>query len=241
VEYSERTLRYYRALQNVGSLGDELKNVGTGIVGSPLCGDVMKLQLAFDGEDRVVDAKYKVFGCVSAIASMEFVTEQLIGMTIEDALAIENKVVADSLELSSIKRHCSVLAKEAIESAIKDYLSKKRKENSMISVTDVALAKLKDLVREQGCLGIYLSVKDGGCSGLEYSLAYETECGTEKGKFEVDGLTIYYDSAVELMIKGTSIEMVESDFGHGFIVTNKSHVGCQNCTCKCDEAPIRQD
>lgn len=125
MKYSEQTLKYYDSINNVGEFDEKLPNVGTGTVGSPLCGDVMRLQLLFDEDDLIVDAKYKVFGCVSAIASMELATTLLKGKTIEQALEIKNSDVANSLELSNIKRHCSVLAKEAIEAAVKDYLAKK--------------------------------------------------------------------------------------------------------------------
>ena len=103
MKYSEKTLEYYENIKNMGSLDEDLPNVGTGIVGSPLCGDVMKLQLSFDEHDKITDAKFKVFGCVSAIASMEKVTTLLKGMSIDEALKIKNADVANSLELSEIR------------------------------------------------------------------------------------------------------------------------------------------
>ena len=90
MQYSDRTMKYYEAMKNIGEFDKNLENVGTGIVGSPLCGDVMKLQLFFDENDIIVDAKYKVFGCVSAIASMELTTTLLKGKTIDEALKIRN-------------------------------------------------------------------------------------------------------------------------------------------------------
>lgn len=231
MEYSKKTLEYYEKMKNIGELDENLPNVGTGIVGSPLCGDVMKLQLYFDENDIINDAKYKVFGCVSAIASMELVTTLLKGMTIDDALKIKNAEVADSLELSEIKRHCSVLAKEAIEAAVNNYLSKKNKDNKMITITPKAIEKLKELLKEHGGVGINIAVLSGGCSGIEYALSYENEQDGSKSKIDIDGLAFFYDPKIELLIDGVEIDLIESNFGQGFSVINKKHVGCANCSC----------
>jgi nitrogen fixation NifU-like protein len=234
--YSEKTLRYYENLKNIGELNDNLKNVGTGIVGSPLCGDVMKLQIFFGEDGRIQDAKYKVFGCVSAIASMELATTILKGLTIDEALKIRNEDVADSLELSVIKRHCSVLAKEAIESAINNYLAKQQESGvKMITVTDGALKKLRELIDEQNAKGITITAEENGCSGFQYSLSYETDSegdGKEKkNQIVVDGISFFYESEIEPIINGLSIDIVESILGPGFTVTNKNQSTCQNCTC----------
>lgn len=233
MRYSDKTLKYYDNIKNIGDFDENLKNVGTGIVGSPLCGDVMKLQLFFDDKDIIVDAKYKVFGCVSAIASMELATTLLKGMSIEKALQIKNSDVADSLELSDIKKHCSVLAKEAIEAAINNYLAKKNNEDDMITISEQALEKLKDLLLDHGGIGISISVVLGGCSGVDYSMAYETEENSEKSKIEVSGIKFFYDQDLELLMKGLTINLVENSFGHGFVLTNKNYTGCQNCSCGC--------
>lgn len=233
MKYSEKTLEYYENIKNMGSLDEDLPNVGTGIVGSPLCGDVMKLQLSFDEQDKIIDAKFKVFGCVSAIASMEKVTTLLKGMSIDEALQIKNADVADSLELSEIKKHCSVLAKEAIEAAVKNYQAKKNKETDMITVSEKATFKIKELLTENKSVGITISVVSGGCSGIDYSLAYETEEDTNKAKTVVNNINFYYDPELELLIKGLEIDIVENSFGHGFVVTNKNHVGCCHCNGSC--------
>ena len=233
MKYSEKTLEYYENIKNMGNLDEDLPNVGTGIVGSPLCGDVMKLQLSFDENDKITDAKFKVFGCVSAIASMEKVTTLLKGISIEEALQIKNADVANSLELSEIKKHCSVLAKEAIEAAVKNYQAKKNKETDMITVSEKASSKIKELLAENKSVGITISVISGGCSGIDYALAYEAEEDKNKAKVVVDGITFYYDPALELLIKGTTIDLVENSFGHGFVVTNKNHVGCCHCNGSC--------
>ena len=233
MKYSEKTLEYYENIKNMGSLDEDLPNVGTGIVGSPLCGDVMKLQLSFDTDDKILDAKFKVFGCVSAIASMEKVTTLLKGMSIEEALQIKNADVANSLELSEIKKHCSVLAKEAIEAAIKNYQAKKNKEMDMIIVSEKAAGKMKELIKENNAVGITISVISGGCSGIDYALSYEVTEDAQKTKIMVDGINFYFDTTLELLIKGLEIDIVENDFGHGFVLTNKNHVGCCNCNGSC--------
>ncbi len=233
MNYSDKTLKYYEALQNVGDLNSSLDNVGTGIVGSPLCGDVMKLQLFFDENENIIEAKYKVFGCVSAIASMELATRLLKGKSIEEALKIKNEDVADTLELTDIKRHCSVLAKEAIEAAVNDYLQKKGKTSKMIKITDTALEKLKTLIKDQDAIGILINVTSGGCSGLEYSMSYQKEPDPSKSQVIVDDINFFFDPNVELLINGTSIDLVENSFGHGFIVTNPNHRPCAGCSCGC--------
>ena len=229
MKYSENTLKYYENLKNIGELDDKLPNVGTGIVGSPLCGDVMKVQLYFDENDKIVEAKYKVFGCVSAIASMELVTEMLKGMTIDDALSIKNENVASSLELSDLKKHCSVLAKECIEAAVNDYRDKQH--SRPIKISHDAIAKIKELLKERKSLGILISVINGGCSGIDYALGYVDEAPEGKKFIEVENIKFYYDPQIELLLNGVEISLMENSFGAGFVVTNKTHSRCQNCTC----------
>jgi nitrogen fixation NifU-like protein len=237
MKYSENTLKYYENMKNIGSLDNAFPNVGTGIVGSPLCGDVMQLQLDFDQDDRIIDAKYKVFGCVSAIASMELVTTLLKGLTIAEARNINNEDIANFLDLSAIKKHCSVLAKEVIQAATENYLSKKNKENQMITIAETAIEKLKNLIAEQreDCKGISIAVEQGGCSGINYTLSYEMEALSQKKVIESNGIKFFYDEALENMINGLHIDLVENTFGHGFVVTNKNHISCQNCSCGCNK------
>ena len=113
--------------KNVGTLDENDPHVGTGVVGSPVCGDVMKFQINVDDEGRIIDAKFKTFGCGSAIASASLATEWLKGRTVEQALQIKNMDIAKELSLPPIKIHCSVLAEEAIEKAINDWRGKERK------------------------------------------------------------------------------------------------------------------
>lgn len=118
--YSEKVVDHYNSPRNVGSFTKEEDNVGTGLVGAPECGDVMKLQIKVE-DDRIVDAKFKTFGCGSAIASSSLATEWVKGKSIDEALTIKNTDIVQELSLPPVKIHCSVLAEDAIRSAIKDY------------------------------------------------------------------------------------------------------------------------
>jgi nitrogen fixation NifU-like protein len=127
--YTDKVIDHYENPRNVGSLDRASQNVGTGLVGAPECGDVMKLQVEIDEKTRVIrDAKFKTFGCGSAIASSSLATEWIKGKTIEQALAIKNTDIVEELSLPPIKIHCSVLAEDAIKAAIGDYLKKNGEE-----------------------------------------------------------------------------------------------------------------
>jgi nitrogen fixation NifU-like protein len=123
--YSEKVLEHYENPRNVGSFAKEDPNVGTGLVGAPACGDVMKLQLKINDAGVIEDAKFKTFGCGSAIASSSLATEWVKGMTIDQAMAIKNTQIVEELNLPPVKIHCSVLAEDAIKSAIADYKAKR--------------------------------------------------------------------------------------------------------------------
>jgi nitrogen fixation protein NifU and related proteins len=125
MSYSKKVLDHYNNPRNVGSFGKDEANVGTGVVGAPECGDVMKLQLKISDSGVIEDAKFKTFGCGSAIASSSYVTELVKGKHIEEAMAIKNTVIVQELNLPPVKIHCSVLAEDAIKAAISDW--KKRK------------------------------------------------------------------------------------------------------------------
>ena len=122
--YSDKVLDHYENPRNVGSLDKDDPAVGTGMVGAPACGDVMKLQIKVNDEGRIEDAKFKTYGCGSAIASSSLVTELLKGKTLDEATAIRNIDIAEELALPPVKIHCSVLAEDAIKSAIADYKKK---------------------------------------------------------------------------------------------------------------------
>lgn len=122
--YHEKVLDHYNNPRNVGSLDKNDETVGTGLVGAPACGDVMKLQIKVDDKGIISDVRFKTFGCGSAIASSSYVTELVRGMSLEDAGKIKNTVIAKELSLPPVKLHCSMLAEDAIKSAIKDYNTK---------------------------------------------------------------------------------------------------------------------
>ena len=123
--YSEKVIEHYENPRNVGSFDKDDPNVGTGLVGAPACGDVMKLQLKITDAGIIEDAKFKTFGCGSAIASSSLATEWVKGMTIDQAMEIKNTQIVEELSLPPVKIHCSVLAEDAIKSAIADYKAKR--------------------------------------------------------------------------------------------------------------------
>src|SRR3954464_851023 len=123
--YSDKVIDHYSNPKNVGTLDKSKKNVGTGLVGAPECGDVMRLQIEVDDATGLIsDAKFKTFGCGSAIASSSLATEWLKGKTVEEALTIDNMTIVEELNLPPVKIHCSVLAEDAIKAAINDYRKK---------------------------------------------------------------------------------------------------------------------
>ena len=127
--YSDKLLDHYENPRNVGSLNKDEGDIGTGLVGAPACGDVMKLQIKVDESGVIEDAKFKTFGCGSAIASSSLVTEWVKGKTVDEASEIKNTEIAQELALPPVKIHCSILAEDAIKAAIADYKSKKSSKN----------------------------------------------------------------------------------------------------------------
>jgi nitrogen fixation NifU-like protein len=123
--YSEKVLEHYENPRNIGSFDKNDPSVGTGLVGAPACGDVMKLQLKITDAGIIEDAKFKTFGCGSAIASSSLATEWVKGMTVDQAMGIKNTQIVDELNLPPVKIHCSVLAEDAIKAAIADYKAKR--------------------------------------------------------------------------------------------------------------------
>ena len=127
--YSEKVIEHYENPRNVGSFDKDDPSVGTGLVGAPACGDVMKLQLKINEQGVIEDAKFKTFGCGSAIVSSSLATEWVKGISIDQAMAIKNTQIVEELNLPPVKIHCSVLAEDAIKSAIADYKAKRAKGN----------------------------------------------------------------------------------------------------------------
>jgi len=129
--YGDKVLQHYENPKNVGTLDKNDPNVGTGLVGAPACGDVMRLQIKISDDGKIQDAKFKTFGCGSAIASSSLVTEWVKGKTVDEAMTIKNTQIAQELSLPPVKIHCSVLAEDAIKAAIADW----RKKNSAKTAT----------------------------------------------------------------------------------------------------------
>lgn len=125
--YSDKVIDHYENPRNVGTFDKNDESVGTGIVGAPACGDVMRLQIKVNDEGIIEDAKFKTYGCGSAIASSSLITEWVKGKSLDDALAIKNSEIAEELELPPVKIHCSILAEDAVKAAVADY--RKRQEN----------------------------------------------------------------------------------------------------------------
>ncbi|CAN8018713.1 unnamed protein product [Ixodes persulcatus] len=126
--YHEKVIDHYENPRNVGSLNKNDENVGTGLVGAPACGDVMKLQIKVDEHGKIVDAKFKTFGCGSAIASSSLATEWIKGKNVNEAMTIKNTDIAKELSLPPVKLHCSMLAEDAIKAALNDYKKKKMQQ-----------------------------------------------------------------------------------------------------------------
>ena len=125
--YSDKVIDHYENPRNVGTFDKNDESVGTGMVGAPACGDVMRLQIKVNNEGIIEDAKFKTYGCGSAIASSSLITEWVKGKSLDDALAIKNSEIAEELELPPVKIHCSILAEDAVKAAVADY--RKRQEN----------------------------------------------------------------------------------------------------------------
>jgi nitrogen fixation NifU-like protein len=134
--YSEKVIDHYQNPKNVGTLDKSKSNVGTGLVGAPECGDVMRLQIEVN-DDIITDAKFKTFGCGSAIAASSLATEWLKGMTLEEAVKMDNMELVEELNLPPVKIHCSVLAEDAIKSAINDYRQKQGLEQLIFEETHI--------------------------------------------------------------------------------------------------------
>lgn len=128
MSYGEKVLSHYKNPRNVGSMDKDDVHVGTGMVGAPACGDVMKLQIKVNDKGVIEDARFKTYGCGSAIASSSLLTEWVMGKTLDEASAIKNTEIVEELSLPPVKIHCSVLAEDAIKAAIKDYQSKQRQK-----------------------------------------------------------------------------------------------------------------
>ncbi|MBU2759215.1 Fe-S cluster assembly scaffold IscU [Acidithiobacillus sulfurivorans] len=138
--YSEKVIDHYENPRNVGAMDKDDSGVGTGMVGAPACGDVMRLQIKVNEQGIIEDAKFKTYGCGSAIASSSLVTEWVKGKTLDEAMTIKNSHIAEELELPPVKIHCSVLAEDAIKAAVEDYRSKRGAGHSQAEVAAALVA-----------------------------------------------------------------------------------------------------
>lgn len=139
--YSDKVIQHYENPQNVGTLDKEDPSVGTGLVGAPACGDVMRLQIRVSDDGVIEDAKFKTFGCGSAIASSSLATEWIKGKNIDEAATIKNSQIAEELNLPPVKIHCSVLAEDAIKSAIEDFRKKRAAQKALAEPAAAAAAE----------------------------------------------------------------------------------------------------
>ena len=139
--YSNKVIEHYENPHNVGTLDKDDPNVGTGLVGAPACGDVMRLQIKVNDAGVIEDAKFKTFGCGSAIASSSLATEWIKGKTVDEAATIKNSQIAEELSLPPVKIHCSVLAEDAIKSAIEDFKKKRAARQTLSPKADEAVAE----------------------------------------------------------------------------------------------------
>jgi nitrogen fixation NifU-like protein len=257
--YNGKVLDHYENPRNVGSLDKNSINVGTGMVGAPSCGDVMKLQI--EVEDGIIkQAKFKTFGCGSAIASSSLITEMIQGKNVDYALSIKNKDIANELGLPPVKHHCSVLAEDAIKAAVLDYKTKQEAANTNssiitskiikdhennhgIQITEKALEKIQNIfLNEKEKAAIRFITKDGGCSGQKYDIALDSELNekhidlgwkiqiTEGQNTQTKHILIDCDSIN--LLKNTIIDYEKNDLNEKFIFINPNATS----TCGCGKS-----
>ena len=256
-KYNDKILNYYSDNKNVGSIDSNNSSVGTGLVGSPSCGDVMKLQVKIDkNSDKIIDAKILVFGCGSAKASSSYVAEKLIGLSINEALKIKNTDIANELGLPKIKLHCSVLAESAIKRAIDDYklkngiltdADKTINQQERIIGADQSISNNDDFTLEvsQEALeftkqnlakvakkvkGIRLELTEGNC-GLMYKVKYveNKEDTSDDIEFIADDLHIFVKKNEKDILNKTKISFKEEGIKKGLVFTNSHETG--RCSC----------
>ena len=206
--YSEKVVDHYENPRNVGSFEKGDDSVGTGMVGAPACGDVMKLQIKVNPQTGVIeDARFKTYGCGSAIASSSLVTEWVKGKTLDQAAALKNSQIAEELALPPVKIHCSMT--EAAARHVTRYLSKRGKG-----------------------VGVRLGVKTTGCSGLAYKLEYVDEIAPEDVVFEDHGVKVLIDPKSLAYIDGTELDFVREGLNEGFRFNNPN----ERDRCGCGES-----
>jgi nitrogen fixation NifU-like protein len=228
--YSDKVLDHYENPRNVGTLDKNDPHVGTGMVGAPACGDVMKLQIKVNDSGIIEDAKFKTYGCGSAIASSSLVTEWLKGKTLDQAAEIKNSAIAEELALPPVKIHCSVLAEDAIKAAVADLKSKQPAEDMALTLTEVAAQRVEKFLNNRGKgIGLRLGVKTTGCSGMAYTLEFVDEMHPEDTAFESHGVKVIVDPKSLVYIDGTELDFTKEGLNEGFKFNNpnvKDECGC---------------
>jgi nitrogen fixation NifU-like protein len=240
--YSEKVVDHYENPRNVGSFEKGDEDVGTGMVGAPACGDVMKLQIKVNPVTGVIeDARFKTYGCGSAIASSSLVTEWVKGKTLDQAAALKNSEIAEELALPPVKIHCSILAEDAIKAAVEDYKKKHataecsfcRNSTMAISLTEAAARHVSRYITKRGKgVGVRLGVKTTGCSGLAYKLEYVDEVAPEDVVFEDHGVKVLIDPKSLAYIDGTQLDFVREGLNEGFRFNNPN----ERDRCGCGES-----
>lgn len=222
-----------------GSFEKEDHTIGTGLVGAPSCGDVMKLQIKVEN-GKIIDAKILVFGCGSAKASSTYGTKELIGKTLDEALLIRDKDIAESLDLPKIKFHCSVLVEAAIRSAVEDYRKKNEATQSSnqinpfsITISEAAknyIQKVLDKLNKN-VIGIRLDLEESGC-GLSYKIKYiDSPDGIMSNDIihKEKDLCIFINEKISKIINGTTMDFKEEGLKAGIVFTNPNETG--KCGC----------
>ena len=247
--YSAKVVEHYENPRNVGSFDKGDDTVGTGMVGAPACGDVMKLQIKVNPETGLIeDAKFKTYGCGSAIASSSLVTEWVKGKSLDQALTIKNTHIAQELALPPVKIHCSILAEDAIKAAVSDYRAKNavgqvRDSASAtaaethatwrVTLTEAAARHVTRYLGKRGKgVGVRLGVKTTGCSGLAYKLEYADASQPEDLVFEDHGVKVIVDPKSLPYIDGTELDFVREGLNEGF----KFHNPREKDRCGCGES-----
>jgi|GEM_PF-36865 len=283
MSYNRKVMKHFENPQNVGSFASEEQNIGTALVGAPECGDVMRLQIKVNDGGVIEDVRFQTFGCLSAIASSSLITEKIKGLTLDEALNVTDKEIAEELNLPKIKKHCSVLAEHSIRKAIQDYKRNKdggrigdfsdemafdrprsrgneevqligdcppiqnkelcgqldadvvNKANLQdlssygITVTPSALKRIKSLLSLKEAIGIKISVKYGGCSGLSYFLEYVDNGDGLEDKICIDDATIFIDKKSIMYLIGTEIDYEDGMMRSGFLFKNPNAL--KKCGC----------
>jgi Fe-S cluster assembly scaffold IscU len=246
--YNELIIKHYETPSNVGSLDKNDPNVGTALKGAPACGDVIKFQIQVeqiandsnqndDSESYIIkDAKFKAFGCGSAIASSSLLTEMVKGKSFKDALNIKNSEIAKELSLPPVKWHCSILAESAIKGAIEDFKQKKINAKYNIQITDAALNQVAKILSEnQGAKYLRFLAKNGGCSGKKYDIKLDS-CVEPDSKhlnlLNKLNLNILIDFDSLEFLKNMEIDFTQNSLESKFVFNNPN---AEN-VCGCGES-----